>query len=367
MRRLLLLTTTVFLVSLAFAAPAPAAWVWPLNGEVVTTYRNGEDPYAAGQHRGIDIAGPVGAAVVAAAGGEVRFAGPAGSSGLTVSVRTGDGFDTSYLHLGSVQVRAGEHVSPGQRLGAVGTSGVRSTAAPHLHFGVRAAGERHAYLDPLAFLPPPTFGAPEQPAPAPAPAPAPVAPVAAPVPVAAPGPRRVPAGRRIPAARRLPARRRVPARHRVPATRRTPAPQLAPDVRRVPGMRPLPSARVPVTGGLPAADRPAPRTTESPGPSAARLSEGVDPAADGGERDVQIGPDAAATPLSRAPAAPEGAPPARQLRARPSGGPDVGWALACAGVLLAAASLALSGKGPDQTARKRPRLVALVRPLLGKR
>jgi Peptidase family M23 len=366
MRRLLLVTAPL-LLSLLVAPPARAAWVWPLNGAVITTYRNGDDPYAAGQHRGIDIAGRVGAAVVAAAGGEVRFAGTAGSSGLTVSVRTGDGYDASYLHLGSVQVRAGEHVSPGQRLGAVGTSGVRSTAAPHLHFGVRAAGERHAYLDPLAFLPPPTVGAPEQPAPSPAPAPAPVAPVAVPVPVAAPEPRRVPAGRRIPAARRLPARRRIPARHRVPATRRTPAPRPAPDVRRIPDLRPVPSARAPAPGGVSAADRPALHATKSPGQSAAASPTGVDPAAEGGERHVQMGPDAAATPLSRAPGAPEGAPPAQQLRAHPAGGPDFGWALACAGLLLAAAILAFSGKAPDESAGKRPRLAALVRPLLGRR
>ena len=52
---------------------------------------------------------------MAAAGGEVRFAGTAGSSGLTVSVRTGDGFDTSYLHLSSLAVRAGARVSAGER------------------------------------------------------------------------------------------------------------------------------------------------------------------------------------------------------------------------------------------------------------
>jgi murein DD-endopeptidase MepM/ murein hydrolase activator NlpD len=93
MRRLLLVTA-LLLLSLLVAPPARAAWVWPLHGDVITPYRNGEDPYAAGQHRGIDIAGAVGAPVLAAAGGEVRFAGTAGSSGLTVSVRTGDGFDT---------------------------------------------------------------------------------------------------------------------------------------------------------------------------------------------------------------------------------------------------------------------------------
>ncbi len=142
------------MVLLALAAPAHAGWSWPLRGEVITTYRNGDDPYAAGQHRGIDIAGAVGAGVVAAAAGEVRFAGVAGSSGLTVSVRTSDGrFDTSYLHLSAAAVKAGEQVAAGQRLGAVGVSGRRSAEASHLHFGVRDAGSQR-YHDPLGLLPP---------------------------------------------------------------------------------------------------------------------------------------------------------------------------------------------------------------------
>jgi Peptidase family M23 len=122
---------------------------------VITPYRNGADPYAAGQHRGIDVAAPVGAEVVAAAGGTVTFAGPLGASGLTVGVRTDDGFDTSYLHLSSIGVRAGDRVAAGSALGAVGTTGRRSAAPPHLHFGVREAGSRFAYRDPLDFLPAP--------------------------------------------------------------------------------------------------------------------------------------------------------------------------------------------------------------------
>src|SRR3954471_13342615 len=151
MRRLL----PVIIAFLTLTPTASAAWVWPVSGEVITQYRNGTDPYATGQHRGIDIAAPVGTPIVAAATGDVRFAGTAGSSGLTISLRTTDGYDTSYLHLSSLAVRAGDRVSAGQRIGAVGTTGTRSAQAPHLHFGVRDAGPRHDYRDPLAFLPPP--------------------------------------------------------------------------------------------------------------------------------------------------------------------------------------------------------------------
>src|SRR5262245_31331059 len=219
------LTITAALLSLPAFAPAARAadWVWPLQGEVITAYRNGADPYAGGQHRGIDIAGPVGAPVIAAAGGEVRFAGTAGSSGLTVSLRTADGrFDTSYLHLSSIAVRAGDRLPTGGRIGAVGTTGRRSAERPHLHFGVRDAGSRHDYRDPLTLLPaPPTAGPERQPRPAPAPQPAPPAASPLPAPRPAPGPRLVP--RRVPAAspRRIPlgSPRRVPE----PSPRRVPA------------------------------------------------------------------------------------------------------------------------------------------------
>ncbi len=171
-RRALIFAAALLLVLLA-AAPARADWVWPVEGEVITPYRNGDDPYAAGQHRGIDIAAAIGTTVVAAAGGEVRFAGTAGSSGITVSIRTADGlFDTSYLHLSSTAVRKGQRVATGEAVGAVGTTGVRSAARPHLHFGLRDAGTRHAYHDPLTFLPPPAL-APQRPRPTPAPSPVP--------------------------------------------------------------------------------------------------------------------------------------------------------------------------------------------------
>src|SRR4051794_1899478 len=101
-RRVAAVAAAIVSISLAAAAPAHGApdWQWPVRGPVITRYLNGDDPYAAGQHRGIDIGAPVGTPVVAATEGRVTFAGTAGSSGLTVGVATADGrFETSYLHL----------------------------------------------------------------------------------------------------------------------------------------------------------------------------------------------------------------------------------------------------------------------------
>ena len=367
MHRLLPVTAALFLVSLAHAGPAHGAWMWPLQGELITPYRNGDDPYAAGQHRGIDIAGAVGAPVSAAAAGEVRFAGTAGSSGLTVSVRTDDGFDTSYLHLGATQVAAGERVSAGQRLGVVGMSGVRSVAAPHLHFGVREAGSRHAYRDPLAFLPPLPAPAPEAPLGAPAPEPVPLAPVVAPGPRGVPSPGRLRARRPAPGARRLPLPRPAPQARRVPARPRIPADRREP-------------SRVRMT---------APRPVQSPVPAPRRVRALQRGRADAGQRqpspatasanaaERELGRSAlggAPAEIARSPA-PAASGPADPLARAPSpsgGGPDIGWALACAGVLLAAGILAVGGDGRGGSRLGGAKLAAArvgaaIRPLLGRR
>jgi hypothetical protein len=137
------------------AAPSVAdTWRWPVRGHVLTAFANAGGAYADGQHRGVDIGAAAGTPVTAAVAGRVRFAGLVGSSGLTVSLRTADGrFDTSYLHLSTVSVRSGQVIGAGERIGAVGETGRRSTTAPHLHFGVRDAGTRR-YRNPLDFLPP---------------------------------------------------------------------------------------------------------------------------------------------------------------------------------------------------------------------
>ncbi len=61
-------------------------------------------------HLGVDYRAPYGAPVVAVADGVVLSAGRAGASGRLVHLRHSNGFETEYLHLSSIAVRAGEHV-----------------------------------------------------------------------------------------------------------------------------------------------------------------------------------------------------------------------------------------------------------------
>jgi hypothetical protein len=357
-RRMLALAPVLALALLALAAPAHADWGWPLRGEVITTYRNGDDPYAAGQHRGIDIAGPLGAAVVAATAGEVRFAGVVGSSGLTVSVRTSDGrFDSSYLHLSTVAVKAGEQVQAGQRLGAVGISGTRSAAAPHLHFGVRDAGSQR-YHDPLGLLLP-LATVPETRPQAP-PAPVPVS--AAPAPGEAARP--VPAPRPVPATtpRRLP----LTALERQP--RRVPAPQ--PDGAPAPRPKRLPAA----TPGRHPAVRPHPSPAPLPRPRRLDVSElrrePAQPASSAAPRHTPERAQASPaverrTPGERAPAS-AASPLAAAHDAPAADGPDLGWALACLGLLVAAALVGTSGGGRGAALRGRSALQRMLAPLVGR-
>lgn len=139
---------------------ASADWPWPVIGEVVTAYRNGDDPYAAGQHRGVDIAAPVGTPARAVVAGNVSFSGRIPDGGNVVTVRTSDGeYLVSYLHLATRAVQRGASVKVGETLGTTGTTGRRSISAPHLHLGVRIATTR-AYVDPMSLLGEPRLAAP---------------------------------------------------------------------------------------------------------------------------------------------------------------------------------------------------------------
>jgi Peptidase family M23 len=141
------------LAFLALPPTAAEAWTWPVRGRVVGRFAYARaNPFAAGQRRGIDIAAPRGTPVVAACGGWVRFAGPIGTSGRTVSTACG-AYVVSYLHLDAIAVRRGARVHVGEPIGAVGTTGRRHEARPHLSFGVRRARDRWGYVDPLRLLP----------------------------------------------------------------------------------------------------------------------------------------------------------------------------------------------------------------------
>lgn len=143
-------------VLLAFqVCVSPAlAWTWPVSGPVLRPFAfDRGNPYAGGQHRGADIGASVGASVVAPASGTVTFAGSTPGGGLTLAIRTVDGYSATLVHLGSLAVGRGAAVQDGAVVGTVGSTGQAELGAPHIHLGVRIAADEHGYVDPLAFLP----------------------------------------------------------------------------------------------------------------------------------------------------------------------------------------------------------------------
>ena len=126
MRRVIL---GLALLALVVLAPSASAWTWPLRGDVLRPYSLGPDPYAAGQHRGVDVAGAAGDAVRAPASGTVSFAGVVPGSGHTVTIQA-DGYAVSLTHLGDVAVARGAVVSEGDPVGAAGATERRRVARP---------------------------------------------------------------------------------------------------------------------------------------------------------------------------------------------------------------------------------------------
>jgi hypothetical protein len=112
-------------------------------------------PYAAGQHRGVDIgADAAGEAVVAPAAGTVSFAGTVPTNGKSVTIETADGYSVTLTHLGSISVSKGVTVSELGAIGTVGPSGTPEVDAPYVHLGIRVTADPNGYRDPLTFLPP---------------------------------------------------------------------------------------------------------------------------------------------------------------------------------------------------------------------
>ncbi len=86
-------------------------------------------------HEGLDIAAGEGEPVYAARDGQVIFAGPRGTYGLTVIIDHGAGLTTLYAHASSLLVQENDWVKEGQLVARVGNTG--HSDGPHLHFEVR--------------------------------------------------------------------------------------------------------------------------------------------------------------------------------------------------------------------------------------
>ena len=134
----------------------PAAWVWPVKGEIERKYAVETLAYDVTMkdwrtHDGIDVLADKGTVVRAASDGTVESITQDDLYGTTVTIDHGKGMESVYANLSpSLNVQAGTEVDAGTVLGTVGTSAIAESASPsHLHFALREYG---VTIDPGHYL-----------------------------------------------------------------------------------------------------------------------------------------------------------------------------------------------------------------------
>src|SRR6185369_12907377 len=98
------------------------------------------------QHNGVDYGAPTGTPVRSVGDGSVEFAGWQNGYGNVVQIRHSNDRSTVYAHLSRIDVKTGQHIDQGMRVGAVGMTGWAT--GPHLHFEFKLHGEQQ---DPMAI------------------------------------------------------------------------------------------------------------------------------------------------------------------------------------------------------------------------
>ena len=119
-------------------------YIWPAKGVFTSGYgiRWGR------MHYGIDVAGPIGTPILAAAPGTVTYADWNGGYGYLVEIEHPDGSLTRYAHNSRILVRVGQQVESGEQIAEMGSTGY--STGPHLHFEIHVPG--HGPVDPVAYL-----------------------------------------------------------------------------------------------------------------------------------------------------------------------------------------------------------------------
>ena len=126
---------------------------WPVAGEISSNYGWRKSPFGGRResfHDGIDIANESGTEILAAADGQVVFAGWQPVYGRTLIINHEHGFATKYSHNSALLVEEGDKVKKGDLIARMGTTG--TSTGPHLHFTIMRWEQT---LNPLIYLPNP--------------------------------------------------------------------------------------------------------------------------------------------------------------------------------------------------------------------
>jgi len=123
----------------------------PTEGIVSTPF--GAQRYVNGAarspHSGLDIAAPEGTPIINPLAGRVLLAESMYLNGNTIVIGHGSGLVMVYSHMNTLEVKEGDRVKSGERIGAIGMTG-RATG-PHLHWGVRF---NQARINPSSLITP---------------------------------------------------------------------------------------------------------------------------------------------------------------------------------------------------------------------
>ena len=118
-------------------------WRWPVSGALLLSFQG-----ASGMSKGIDLAGKLGEPVMAAAAGQVVYAGSGlRGYGKLLIIKHSEIFLSAYAHNNNLLVKEGETVKVGQQIADMGSTG---TDRVKLHFEIRRDGTP---VDPLFYLP----------------------------------------------------------------------------------------------------------------------------------------------------------------------------------------------------------------------
>lgn len=121
-----------------FTHPCPGSMVSSTFG-----YRDFDHSH----HNGLDLAAGTGTPILAALPGTVVIAGWSDSAGNWIVISHGSGLVTKYMHASALYVKAGDVVSAGEQIAAVGNTG--NSFGAHLHFQVEINGSP---IDPQLFV-----------------------------------------------------------------------------------------------------------------------------------------------------------------------------------------------------------------------
>ncbi|MDH5446417.1 MAG: peptidoglycan DD-metalloendopeptidase family protein [Gammaproteobacteria bacterium] len=128
----------------------PMSFIKPVQGRFSSQFglrRKYNEQERIRNHTGLDIAAPNGTPIIAPAKGKVIRTGDYFFTGGTVFLDHGQGLITMYCHLSKTDVKAGDILKQGEKIGEVGSTG--RVSGPHLHWVVTLNNTK---VEPKLFL-----------------------------------------------------------------------------------------------------------------------------------------------------------------------------------------------------------------------